>query len=59
MLTKDEVSDLKSFVERVVECEKSLLVSQNALTQARNNLSQTLWKFEHEKNTEDQKTQSD
>lgn len=52
MMTKDEVSDLKSLIDRIVQCEKDSQTAALCLAQAKGNLASALWNLEHGKKEE-------
>jgi len=49
MLTKDEVSDIQSLVNHLIECEKEFLKVERVLNDARYNLNITLMKLQQKK----------
>ena len=51
-LTKEEISDLKSHVDRVRETSLNLQSAQIAHSQAVSNYESFLWKLEHEQRSE-------
>lgn len=48
-LTKEDVSDLRSLQQRVVETQLTLENAKHAATRAVADLESILWKFEYEK----------
>lgn len=54
-MTKEKISDLRSLHERVVTCTVDNQRTQNALSAAKGQLEDYLWKLEHEKGDSQQK----